>query len=291
MLRVSMNELTTFRWSFDEDLHHYRQAGFGAIGVWRRKLLDFGVDRARVLLDESGLAVSNLHWIGGFTGIDGRTLNECVTDARGAIDTAALLGAGAVVCYTGGRNNHTSRHARRLVADALRKLAEHAHGRGVTLALKPMHPACAGEWSTLTSLRQAFELLAELGEPALKLVLDTYHFPSTAEELAQISAQASSIALVRLGDWREPRGVDMTRCPLGKGQAMLRQALSTLVRAGYAGDLDIQLMGAAEHPADYPALLTASRASALRLVAQAESGQPAAGAPAAAPNRQGAPSP
>ena len=40
MPRLSMNEMTTFRWSFEEDVQHYREAGYPAIGVWRQKLAD-----------------------------------------------------------------------------------------------------------------------------------------------------------------------------------------------------------------------------------------------------------
>ena len=46
MPRLSMNEMTTLRWSFEEDVQQYRAAGISAIGVWRRKLSDFG-ERAR----------------------------------------------------------------------------------------------------------------------------------------------------------------------------------------------------------------------------------------------------
>ncbi len=42
MVRLSLNETTTFRWSFEEDVRHYSEAGIPAIGVWRHKLSDCG---------------------------------------------------------------------------------------------------------------------------------------------------------------------------------------------------------------------------------------------------------
>ena len=36
MAELSMNETTTFRWSFEEDVAHYAAAGIPAIGVWRQ---------------------------------------------------------------------------------------------------------------------------------------------------------------------------------------------------------------------------------------------------------------
>ena len=118
MTLVSMNEITTFRWSLEEDVENYQQAGYRAIGLWRQKLTDGDLDRAIDLVVESGLYVSNLMWAGGFTGSDGRTLAESVDDAAEAIRAAAALRARCLVIYPGGRNNHTYRHAGRLLRKA-----------------------------------------------------------------------------------------------------------------------------------------------------------------------------
>ncbi len=45
MPQLSMNETTTFRWSFEEDVAQYAAAGISAIGVWRQKLSDFGTQK------------------------------------------------------------------------------------------------------------------------------------------------------------------------------------------------------------------------------------------------------
>ena len=62
MARLSINEMTTYRWSFEEDVVELQAAGIPAIGVWRQKVADVGEDRAVDLLAQSGLAVSNLLW-------------------------------------------------------------------------------------------------------------------------------------------------------------------------------------------------------------------------------------
>ena len=38
MVQISMNELTTYRWSFEEDVQQYAKAGMDAISIWRHKL-------------------------------------------------------------------------------------------------------------------------------------------------------------------------------------------------------------------------------------------------------------
>ena len=52
MARLSINEMTTYRWSFEEDVHNLSAAGIPAIGVWRQKLSDFGEEKGIELLAE-----------------------------------------------------------------------------------------------------------------------------------------------------------------------------------------------------------------------------------------------
>ena len=54
MVLLSMNEMTTYRWSFEEDVQHYSAAGIEAIGVWRQKLADYGEEKGIELLSETG---------------------------------------------------------------------------------------------------------------------------------------------------------------------------------------------------------------------------------------------
>ncbi len=96
-----MNEMTTYRWSFEEDVQRYAAAGIQAIGVWRRKLSDFGEARGIELLKQSGLAVSNLLWAGGFTGSEGHTFRESIDDAIEAIRVAGAMQAKCVIIYSG----------------------------------------------------------------------------------------------------------------------------------------------------------------------------------------------
>src|SRR5690349_24045079 len=84
MVRLAVSELTTFRWSFEEDVAQYLAAGIRAIGVWRQKLADLGEGKGAQLLSESGIHVSSLQWAGGFTGCDGHSFEESLADARQA---------------------------------------------------------------------------------------------------------------------------------------------------------------------------------------------------------------
>jgi sugar phosphate isomerase/epimerase len=88
-----VNEITTFRWSFEEHVQNYSAAGVDGIAVWRQKLSDFGEEKGAELLAESGLAVSALQWAGGFTGSDGRFYRDAVQDVIEAVQLAGQLRA------------------------------------------------------------------------------------------------------------------------------------------------------------------------------------------------------
>ncbi len=46
MAMLSMNEMTTFRWSFEEDGARYSAAGIPARGVGRERLSECGLSKA-----------------------------------------------------------------------------------------------------------------------------------------------------------------------------------------------------------------------------------------------------
>src|SRR4029453_16025395 len=176
MARLAISEVTTFRWSFEEDVERYKAAGVTAIGVWRQKLADFGEAKGAELLAEAGLVASSLQWAGGFTGSDGRSHDDSVADARQAIDTAASIGAKCLIVHSGARGVHTHNHARRLFREALKKLLPLAEERGIGRASEPMTGDCGGEFTFLNCFDATLDFVSECDSPALGLALDTYHW-------------------------------------------------------------------------------------------------------------------
>lgn len=259
MARLSMNEMTTYRWSFEEDVQHYTAAGIEAIGVWRQKLSDFGEERGADLLAEAGLTVSSLLWAGGFTGSEGRSHAESIEDARDAIRLAAALRAETLIVYTGARAGHTHNHARRLLKTALTELCPLATDCGVTLALEPMHSGCASEWTFLTDLDETLALLDAVASPRLKLAFDTYHFGHNPQIVARLRDLAPRIAIVQLGDAKQPPQGEQNRCRLGGGSIPLQEIVLNLMAGGYNGFFDVELMGEDLEVADYHDLLLESK--------------------------------
>jgi sugar phosphate isomerase/epimerase len=266
MAQLSMNETTTFRWSFEEDVLNYAAAGIPAIGVWRQKLSDCGSAKGIELLAESGLRVSHLFWAGGFTGSDGRSFRASVDDAADALRTANALGTHALVVYSGARAGHTFNHARRLIREALKELASPAAELGVALAVEPMHPDCAADFTFLTDIDEVLELLETVGSPQVKIVFDTYHLGQDRRILDRIPEIAPHVALVQLGDARQPPTGEQNRCRLGDGTVPLKEIVDALAAAGYDGFYDVELLGEEIETIDYQVLLEHARQAYDQLV-------------------------
>lgn len=265
MRRLSMNEMTTYRWSFEEDVACYCQAGISAIGVWRQKLSDFGEEKGIELLRDSGLRVSNLLWAGGFTGSDGRTYREAIRDAVEAIHLAAEMRADCLVVYSGARAGHTQNHSRRLLREALKELRPIAEEFGVKLAVEPMHNACAEEFTFLTDFQEAAEITASLESPYIGLVFDTYHLGYQRELLDVLPRFVEQIRIVHLGDARHEPIDEQDRCRLGEGRLPLQDMIELLEHGGYNGYYDVELLGEEIETADYTELVCHSRDAWKRL--------------------------
>jgi sugar phosphate isomerase/epimerase len=255
MGRLAMNEMTTFRWSFEEDIQRYAATGYDAVGVWRHKLSDYGEEKGLELLAEHGLAVSSLCWAGGFTGSEGWSHEESIQDARQAIELAAAIRAHCLVVHSGARGLHTQNHVRRLLhqaIDALLPLAESMH---VTLALEPMHPAAGAKWTFLNDLDDALRFSTSYGSSYLKLVLDCYDW-GRAEFLHERMGQlVPQLALVQLADGKDAPCGERNRCLLGAGTVPLARLVSQLIEAGYLGPFEVELLGEDIESCDYDQLL------------------------------------
>lgn len=259
MLHASISEVTTLRWDLAREIDHLVRHGFDAIALWRTKLSDTGLDEARSLLRRSGIRVSSLQWAGGFTGSDGRSFRESLTDAREAIETAAHLGCSTLVVHTGCRGGHTVGHARRIVIDALGTLGRLAGREGVTLAVKPFHPSRTVGCGLVGGLAGAVSLVEDCGDPAVGIALDCWQFAQDQQFLPWLPQMVPHLAVVQVADGRERPDNEEERLPPGLGTLPLADVVGGLIDAGYDGDVEFDLVGESVEWLGYDAVLARLR--------------------------------
>jgi len=240
-VRCSVNQITTYRATLEEELSALSEAGFRAIGLWRRKLDETGLHTALDLIRESGIEVTSLSFAGGFTGSTGWTFREAMDDAVEALFTAAAVGARCLVIAPGSRGRYTARHEQRVVAQSVRELAAIGSELGVRLAIMPRRAAMARRWTSLESLHAAIDLVQCVGRERLGIVLDTFQFgtcPVLCKDPGQV---APYVEILQLSDAPTDAACEDQGCLPGDGTLPLADILAGMLASGFDGDIDLQV--------------------------------------------------
>ena len=264
MLRdIAVNEFSTLRWNFQEDVVKYASQGINKIGVSRDKVSDFGVEAAVDLLFEMKMSVSSVNWAGGFTGSDGRSFVDSVEDAKEAIQFAGLVDADCLVLHSGGMNGHTDRHAYRIFEHAIDSLLPVAEDCGVRLAVEPMCEADSQPWSIFSQIKPSLDLVNAYDSPNLGLVVDLFYCGFSLPLVPKIQAVADKVFLIQIAD-RLKQACPHRRLP-GFGKINLSYWLEALGTAGANCSVEFETYGVVNQSIDYLQRLAAfNRFASLR---------------------------
>jgi len=261
LARLSLNQRTTANWTLREAIDGAHRAGLGAIGVWREPLSDVGIDTAKRWLDAAGLRVSSLCRGGFFTANSPEEFQLALDSNRRAIEEAAALEAAGLVLVPGGlpAKSRDIVAARRQVADALAEIAPFADQRGVRLAIEPMHPMFAREWTFLNSLEETCALIHQCNHPCLQMSFGLYHLWQEPRLLEMIPDLVPLVSTIQLSDWREPPRSENDRLLIGDGTIPISDIVHGFVAAGYGGFFEIEVWSEELWMSDYLHLLQESR--------------------------------
>jgi sugar phosphate isomerase/epimerase len=241
--RLSLNTATTKRWTLREAAEATAACGLPAIGLWRDRVAEAGVENAVNIVRDCGLRVSSLCRGGFLTGTEDE--NAALDDKRRAIDEAATLGAPELVIVAGGIPDRDLAGARARLADRLAKLVPYAADRDVRLALEPLHPMFCADRAVISTLSQALQLAAPHSAVTVGVVVDTFHLwwdPALADAIAAAGAQAR-ISSFQICDWLVPMTPDplMSRGMMGDGVIDFAAIAALMRAAGYGGDVEVEI--------------------------------------------------
>lgn len=254
LARLSLNQKTTERWSVAEAVAGCVRAGLPAVGLWREPVQQIGVPAAARLVADAGLRVSSLCRGGFLTAADPVLWRCALDDNRRAIDEAAELAAACLVMVVGGlpEGSRDLAGARHRMAEGIAELVPYATERGVRLALEPMHPIFCADRGVLSTLGQALDLAERFPADRVGVVVDTFHVWWDPDVLGQIDRARGRIAAFQVCDWITPLPPDalLSRGMMGDGHIdfpLLRRAVE---RAGYTGDVEVEIFNADVWAAD-----------------------------------------
>ncbi|WP_207024344.1 sugar phosphate isomerase/epimerase [Phycicoccus sp. DTK01] len=248
--RLSLNSKTVDRLSLDEVVELAADTGLEAVGLWRDRVQEAGVEQAARRVRGAGLRVSSLCRGGFLTASSPDGVRAALDDNERALDEAAALGAPELVMVVGGlpEGDRDLVAARHRVAERLDALAPLALARGVRLALEPLHPMFAADRAVLSTLEQALDLAAAHPPAAVGVVVDTFHvfWDPAAEESVARAGREGRISSYQVCDFNLPIAADalLSRGMMGDGVIDFAHWSAAVASAGYTGDVEVEIFNA-----------------------------------------------
>lgn len=238
--RFSISQISTLPASLEDDLRAYRAAGVEGIGLWEIKLPAGRDEESLAALAESGLVSTNavpaVPSIGPLGLLPGPSdPAERVEAYRASLRRLAPFRPSAVVLLTGPGS-------RRTIVEGLRAIAEEARSLGLTIGLEPYEQETGDDWSIVSTVRAAVELIEAAGvADTIGILFDMWHLwadPGLEDDLA---AHGERIVGVHLCDAREESRSFADRVLPGDGVARVPRLLGLLEAAGWDGFYDLEI--------------------------------------------------
>ncbi|MDB6043991.1 MAG: sugar phosphate isomerase/epimerase [Gammaproteobacteria bacterium] len=184
-----------------------------------------------------------------------------IDEIKRSFDWFAPLSPSTMTIMTGGSGVLSRSKAWNVVCEVFVELADHAASLGFKLALEPVRPEFAADFSIVTTIDEGRQLLEEIRRPNVGLMIETFHVAPLLELDAQLGRAAAHIVAAQLNDAMDhPRSI-VDRLAPGEGEIDLAAIIGTIEATGFDGWYDIELPDA--NGRDQVALVEASVAGSL----------------------------
>jgi sugar phosphate isomerase/epimerase len=239
--RVSVNPVCTVSNSLDDDLRLYEKIGVVRCGLHTSKLEDYGWDRAVGAVRQAGLQIPYL--------VHG--IYTAVTDRVGwrresqmllqSVDVAVELGAACVYMCVGPSGGLLWEPAAAEFCDRIHPVKLAADSSAVVLALENGHTS-RPELGFVHRVSDAVELAHQVGA-GTAVCVDLYCCWQERRLFDTIGDNLSLVQLVQVSDFAVGGRLQPDRRVPGDGDLPIRSLLQRLGQTGYAGPVDLELLG------------------------------------------------
>ncbi len=245
--RLALNLITAgTSHSFESLLNACVDHGIQTVSPWQEHYALIGATQAASLLRKRSITVNTVCRMTGFgPAVSATSWQQAIDDAHRLIDEAATLGARSITVVGGGSGpSGDLAGARDRIVQGVAQVLPAARAAGVVLALEPLHPMVAAERGAINTLEQAVRYAGQLGE-GVGVMVDAYNSwwdPALAKSIA---AAGGRIAGLQISDWLIPTNdLAFDRGLPGEGVIDLPAVRGLVERAGYSGDIEIEVLSA-----------------------------------------------
>ncbi|MCL4768240.1 MAG: sugar phosphate isomerase/epimerase [Hyphomicrobiaceae bacterium] len=245
---LSLNQVTLMPCSLEDVVAAMGRHGVPAISIWRDKLHECGLAKARKLLESEGLAVSGLCFGGLITSPDAGEAAKAMDEVRRAIDDAAAVEAGCLVFVAGGVDPRDKdiRATRARALDRVAELVPYARAAKVTLGLEPLHPMICATRSVVSTIGIANDWCDALAaEDVVGIAVDTYAVWWDPDLETEIRRAGKRICAFHISDWLpDTQDLRLDRGMMGDGVIDIPCIRRMVEAAGYAGHREVEIFSA-----------------------------------------------
>ncbi len=246
--RCAIHTFTNKPWSLRQCIDGYREAGVGALSVWRNVITprEGGVspDEAAKMLADAGMEVPALVRGGFFPAFEESRRQEAIDENLRCIDEAKTIGAEMVVLVVGAVPGMSLPEARKHTAVGIASSLQHAQDCGVKLAIEPLHPMYAANRSCINRMAEAREICEAIGHPMLGIAVDVYHLWWDADLKWEIdvAGEQETLFAFHVCDWRvETRNMLTDRGLMGEGCIDIPTIRGWVEDAGFRGYNEVEI--------------------------------------------------
>jgi len=240
--RLSLNTATIkSQCNLEQAIDLCKEYGIPAIGPWRDKLEECGIEKAAKRIQEAGLRVSGL-CRGGFFALDHQYNWD---DNKRAIDEALAIHADCLVIVSGGMIAGSKKLAdtHKYITEGLAKMVDYAKPQGMPIALEPLHPMYAADRCSINTLGHSLDICEEIGD-GIGVAIDAYHVwwdPQLAQQLKR-AGELKAILGYHVCDWLSPtKDMLVDRGMMGDGIIDLKDLSNKVSEAGYEGFVEVEI--------------------------------------------------
>jgi sugar phosphate isomerase/epimerase len=236
--QLAVSAVSSWRWTLDEDLGFWSEAGIDHVGLSFRKLEEVGIDSAVARLRDAGVRVSNIVELGWWDLASTVTWPRQQERLLAAVDVANALG-GCLVLTTGPAGPLDWDAAADALGAALAPVQESARLRAVTLTVEHTGPLRL-DLSFCTTARDGVDLARRVGA---SLCLEVNSCFAERDLHATITNATDVLAHVQLSDFVIGSLCTPDRAVPGDGDIPLGSILAVILATGYAGAFELEMVG------------------------------------------------
>jgi len=237
--RLSVSAISSFGWTFEQDLAFWRDAGITLVGAALHKVVPYGADQAADELAAAGIAVANVVGSMGFHLDQPERWEEERAAAVDGLDVARRLGSPVLSMTPGPPGVLSADEAAEAFVVAVDPVLDAGVERGVRVAFEHTTPM-RRDLGFVTTLADAVEL-AERADLGVCVELNNAWVEMHLDRT--IARGVGAFAFVQVSDAVAGSVTTPDRAVPGDGDIPLESLLGRLLEAGYQGTFDLEVIG------------------------------------------------